>query len=153
MTAPLPVCSSHDLGTTYLPTYLPTYLTTNPRTYLHAFVGPVCYFGITLKHRLGYDDALDAFGVHGIGGIWGGIVTGLFANPEVLCVCVCVCVCVCERERERERERECVCVCVCVCCVVYACMCVCMLLFTSVYACIDRCMHQHRQIRMCPSLS
>jgi len=45
--------------------------------------GPVCYFGITLKHRLGYDDALDAFGVHGIGGIWGGIVTGLMANPEI----------------------------------------------------------------------
>jgi Amt family ammonium transporter len=45
--------------------------------------GPVCYFGIQLKHMLGYDDALDAFGVHGIGGIWGGIVTGLMANPEV----------------------------------------------------------------------
>jgi len=45
--------------------------------------GPVCYFGISLKHRLGYDDALDAFGVHGIGGIWGGIVTGLMANPAV----------------------------------------------------------------------
>jgi Amt family ammonium transporter len=45
--------------------------------------GPVCYFGIQLKHRLGYDDALDAFGVHGIGGIWGGIVTGLMANPAV----------------------------------------------------------------------
>ena len=91
MTAPLPVCSSHDLGTTYLPTiysnkhhhHLPTYIHTYIHTYLHAFVGPVCYFGITLKHRLGYDDALDAFGVHGIGGIWGGIVTGLFANPEV----------------------------------------------------------------------
>jgi Amt family ammonium transporter len=45
--------------------------------------GPVCYFGIQLKHRLGYDDALDAFGVHGIGGIWGGVVTGLMANPAV----------------------------------------------------------------------
>jgi Amt family ammonium transporter len=45
--------------------------------------GPVCYFGIQLKHMLGFDDALDAFGVHGIGGIWGGIVVGLMANPEV----------------------------------------------------------------------
>lgn len=45
--------------------------------------GPVCYFGIQLKHMLGYDDALDAFGVHGIGGIWGGIITGLMADPKV----------------------------------------------------------------------
>lgn len=45
--------------------------------------GPVCYFGIQLKHMLGYDDALDAFGVHGIGGIWGGIVVGLMADPKV----------------------------------------------------------------------
>jgi Amt family ammonium transporter len=36
-----------------------------------------------LKHRLGYDDSLDAFGVHGICGIWGAIATGLFADPGV----------------------------------------------------------------------
>lgn len=36
-----------------------------------------------LKHRLGYDDSLDAFGVHGICGIWGALATGLFANPAV----------------------------------------------------------------------
>jgi Amt family ammonium transporter len=46
--------------------------------------GPVCYFGITLiKKRLKIDDALDAFGCHGIGGIWGGLMTGLFATPAV----------------------------------------------------------------------
>jgi len=45
--------------------------------------GPVCYFGIQLKHYLGYDDALDAFGVHGLGGVWGGIVVGLMADPKV----------------------------------------------------------------------
>jgi len=45
--------------------------------------GPVCYPGIQLKHKLGYDDALDALGVHGIGGIWGGIMTGLLAHPDV----------------------------------------------------------------------
>jgi len=45
--------------------------------------GPVCYLGIKLKHMMGFDDALDAFGVHGIGGIWGGIMTGLFAHPDV----------------------------------------------------------------------
>lgn len=36
-----------------------------------------------IKHKLGYDDSLDAFGVHGICGIWGALATGLFANPAV----------------------------------------------------------------------
>ncbi|MDR1111724.1 MAG: ammonium transporter [Deltaproteobacteria bacterium] len=46
--------------------------------------GPVCYFGITLvKKRLKIDDALDAFGCHGIGGIWGGLMTGVFATPAI----------------------------------------------------------------------
>jgi ammonium transporter, Amt family len=36
-----------------------------------------------LKHRLGYDDSLDAFGVHGVCGIWGALATGLFANPVI----------------------------------------------------------------------
>jgi len=45
--------------------------------------GVVCYFGIQLKHKLGFDDALDAFGVHGVGGIVGGILTGVFANPAI----------------------------------------------------------------------
>lgn len=45
-----------------------------------ALVSPICYFFITyIKPKLGYDDALDAFGCHGIGGIWGGIATGIFA--------------------------------------------------------------------------
>jgi Amt family ammonium transporter len=43
-----------------------------------------CYGGVVwLKAKLGYDDALDAFGVHGIGGIWGTIATGLFAETAV----------------------------------------------------------------------
>lgn len=47
-------------------------------------VSPVCYFAIAvLKHKVGYDDALDAFGCHGIGGIFGGIVTGIFTTPEL----------------------------------------------------------------------
>ncbi|KAJ1488105.1 ammonium transporter family-domain-containing protein [Baffinella frigidus] len=45
--------------------------------------GVLGYFSIQLKHRLGFDDALDAFGVHGIGGIVGGLLTGLFANPDI----------------------------------------------------------------------
>ncbi|GAA3315808.1 hypothetical protein GCM10020331_011540 [Ectobacillus funiculus] len=37
----------------------------------------------SLKAKLGYDDALDAFGLHGIGGTWGAIATGLFATTSV----------------------------------------------------------------------
>jgi Amt family ammonium transporter len=47
-------------------------------------VSPICYFFITIiKSKLGYDDALDAFGCHGIGGIWGGIATGLFTQKSL----------------------------------------------------------------------
>ncbi|MBP6342457.1 MAG: ammonium transporter [Candidatus Omnitrophica bacterium] len=43
-----------------------------------------CYFMVSVvKPKLGYDDSLDAFGVHGIGGLWGAIATGIFANPAV----------------------------------------------------------------------
>ncbi|EKT4485427.1 ammonium transporter [Pseudomonas putida] len=46
--------------------------------------GVICYFcATTLKRRLGYDDSLDAFGVHGIGGIIGAILTGVFAAPAL----------------------------------------------------------------------
>lgn len=46
--------------------------------------GVICYFcATTLKRRLGYDDSLDAFGVHGVGGIIGAILTGLFAAPAL----------------------------------------------------------------------
>ena len=40
-------------------------------------------FVTKLKHKIGYDDSLDAFGVHGICGIWGALATGLFANPAI----------------------------------------------------------------------
>lgn len=44
----------------------------------------VCYIAISvLKKRFKYDDALDAFGCHGVGGIWGGIATGLFATSKL----------------------------------------------------------------------
>jgi Amt family ammonium transporter len=46
--------------------------------------GIVCYFAVAvLKEKLGYDDALDAFGVHGIGGTWGAIATGIWATTDV----------------------------------------------------------------------
>ena len=45
---------------------------------------PLCYIMISkVKKHFGYDDALDAFGCHGIGGVWGGIATGLFAQTSI----------------------------------------------------------------------
>lgn len=46
--------------------------------------GFVCYFGaVILKNKLGYDDSLDAFGVHGLGGTFGALATGLFATKAI----------------------------------------------------------------------
>jgi Amt family ammonium transporter len=46
--------------------------------------GVACYWGATsLKHMLGYDDSLDAFGVHGVGGIVGAVLTGIFARAAI----------------------------------------------------------------------
>ena len=47
-------------------------------------VSPICYFMMSVvKKRFGYDDALDAFGCHGVGGIWGGIATGISAQKSI----------------------------------------------------------------------
>jgi Amt family ammonium transporter len=46
--------------------------------------GIICYFAISLlKAKFGYDDALDAFGCHGIGGTWGALATGMFATKAI----------------------------------------------------------------------
>jgi Amt family ammonium transporter len=45
--------------------------------------GTICYLGIQLTKRLRVDDALDVFGVHGVGGAWGALATGLFASSAV----------------------------------------------------------------------
>ena len=45
--------------------------------------GIVCFYAIVMKHRFGYDDALDVVGVHGVGGTWGALATGLFASTVV----------------------------------------------------------------------
>lgn len=47
-------------------------------------VPPICYFAISFcKAKIGYDDALDAFGCHAVGGVVGGICTGIFCVPEL----------------------------------------------------------------------
>lgn len=49
-----------------------------------AVAGIVAFYGVNgLKKALKYDDSLDAFGIHGVAGIWGALATGIFANPEV----------------------------------------------------------------------
>ena len=46
--------------------------------------GPLCYFAVSsLKIRFNYDDSLDAFGIHGVGGIFGALATGVFATTAV----------------------------------------------------------------------
>jgi len=55
-----------------------------PAIIIGLMVSPLCYMTIGyVKSKLGYDDSLDAFGCHGIGGIWGSIATGLFASKMV----------------------------------------------------------------------
>lgn len=47
-------------------------------------VSPICYFFVAkVKYMIGYDDALDVFGVHAVGGIFGAIATGIFVNPAL----------------------------------------------------------------------
>lgn len=49
-----------------------------------ALVSPICFFFMSIvKTKFGYDDSLDAFGCHGIGGVWGGIATGLFTQTSI----------------------------------------------------------------------
>lgn len=46
-------------------------------------VSPICYLAVLKKERLGYDDSLDAFGIHGVGGVVGALFTGVFADKRV----------------------------------------------------------------------
>ena len=49
-----------------------------------AVAGTFGFYSVAiLKHKLGYDDSLDAFGVHGMCGLWGALATGIFANPSI----------------------------------------------------------------------
>lgn len=59
------------------------FVTAMPALLIGLVAGMICYFGVQLKSKFGYDDALDVFGVHGVGGTWGAIATGLFASKAV----------------------------------------------------------------------
>ncbi|PYO54418.1 MAG: ammonia channel protein, partial [Candidatus Rokuibacteriota bacterium] len=48
-----------------------------------AVAGALCYTACNLKSRFGYDDSLDVVGVHGVGGTWGALATGLFASKAI----------------------------------------------------------------------
>lgn len=54
-----------------------------PSIIIGAVAGIVCYGGVLLKSRLGYDDSLDVVGIHGLGGTWGALATGLFASTAI----------------------------------------------------------------------
>ena len=60
------------------------YVTILPSVAIGLIGGGVCYTAVAIvKEKFGYDDSLDAFGVHGIGGMWGAIATGLWATTAV----------------------------------------------------------------------
>ncbi|HWR42317.1 ammonium transporter [Sporomusa sp.] len=60
------------------------FVSTIPAVIIGLAAGVICFLAVAvLKAKIGYDDALDAFGVHGIGGTWGAIATGLFASKAV----------------------------------------------------------------------
>jgi Amt family ammonium transporter len=54
-----------------------------PAIAIGVIAGGVCALAIELKHKLGYDDALDVVGVHGVGGVIGSILTGVFASATI----------------------------------------------------------------------
>ncbi len=60
------------------------YVTVLPSVAIGLIGGIICYTAVAIvKAKLGYDDSLDAFGVHGVGGMWGAIATGLWATTSV----------------------------------------------------------------------
>jgi Amt family ammonium transporter len=60
------------------------FVTPSSALIIGGLAGVICFSSSSyLKKALGYDDALDAFGVHGVGGTWGALATGIFFNPDV----------------------------------------------------------------------
>ena len=61
------------------------YVKPGPAILIGLVAGALCYYGVLfMRNRSGTDDALDVFGVHGVGAIWGAVATGLFANPDMV---------------------------------------------------------------------
>ena len=59
------------------------FVTTTSAIIFGLIAGPICYFAVLAKEKLGYDDSLDVVGIHGVGGIVGGLLLGLFSSLEV----------------------------------------------------------------------
>lgn len=60
------------------------FVSSMPALFIGLIGGVVCYFAVAVvKKKLSYDDSLDAFGIHGIGGTWGAVATGLFSSTAV----------------------------------------------------------------------
>jgi Amt family ammonium transporter len=54
-----------------------------PALFIGLIAGILCYLGVVTKNRFSYDDSLDVVGVHGVGGTWGALATGLFASKVI----------------------------------------------------------------------
>ncbi|MBU1205369.1 MAG: ammonium transporter [Proteobacteria bacterium] len=54
-----------------------------PALLIGLVAGILCYLGVFSKNRFGYDDSLDVVGIHGVGGTWGALATGLFASKAI----------------------------------------------------------------------
>lgn len=59
------------------------YVGPGPAIVIGLLAGVACFVAVTAKMRMGYDDALDAFGVHGVGGLLGALLTGVFASKAL----------------------------------------------------------------------
>ncbi|HPO88582.1 MAG TPA: ammonium transporter [Methanothrix sp.] len=59
------------------------YVDTMSALLIGAFAGLVCYSALLFRVSIGLDESLDAWAVHGVGGLWGALATGIFANPAV----------------------------------------------------------------------
>jgi ammonium transporter, Amt family len=59
------------------------YVGTSAALIIGGVAGILCYMAVLAKDRLGYDDSLDVVGIHGVGGVWGTLCTGLFASKLI----------------------------------------------------------------------
>lgn len=59
------------------------YVGTTAALVIGGVAGVICYLAVLAKDRLGYDDSLDVVGIHGVGGVWGTLATGLFASTLI----------------------------------------------------------------------